>query len=143
MPDFVEQFMKNPTSSLAIMRCYPWHYQDHVLLMGDAAHAIVPFYGQGMNAGFEDCTIFDEMLDQYANNYESLFADFGKRRKPDGDAIADLALRNFIEMRDLTADPEFSTSKKKLRHVFQINIPNCGLRYTPWLPFRTCRIHRR
>lgn len=112
MPDFVEQFMKNPTSSLAIMRCFPWHYQDHVLLMGDAAHAIVPFYGQGMNAGFEDCTIFDEMLDQYANNYESLFADFGKRRKPDADAIADLALRNFIEMRDLTADPEFLLRKK-------------------------------
>lgn len=112
MPDFVEQFMKNPTSSLAIMRCYPWHYQDHVLLMGDAAHAIVPFYGQGMNAGFEDCTIFDEMLDQYANKYESLFADFGKRRKPDGDAIAELALRNFIEMRDLTADPEFLLRKK-------------------------------
>jgi kynurenine 3-monooxygenase len=112
MPDFVEQFMNNPTSSLAIMRCYPWHYKDHVLLMGDAAHAIVPFYGQGMNAGFEDCTIFDEMLDTYAGNYENLFADFGKRRKPDADAIADLALRNFIEMRDLTADPEFLLRKK-------------------------------
>jgi len=112
MPDFVEQFMNNPTSSLAIMRCYPWHYKDHVLLLGDAAHAIVPFYGQGMNAGFEDCTIFDEMLDTYAGNYENLFADFGKRRKPDADAIADLALRNFIEMRDLTADPEFLLRKK-------------------------------
>ncbi len=112
MPDFVEQFMKNPSSSLVTVRCEPWNYQDHVLLMGDAAHAIVPFYGQGMNAGFEDCRVFDEMIDAYSNNFDQFFADYGKNRKPNGDAIASLALANFIEMRDLTADADFLLRKK-------------------------------
>lgn len=112
MPDFVDQFMNHPTSSLCTFRCYPWHYKDSLVLMGDAAHGVVPFYGQGMNCGFEDCTVFDEMLDTMAGNYEGMFEAFGKSRKPNADAVADLALQNFIEMRDLTADPEFLLRKK-------------------------------
>lgn len=112
MPDFVEQFMKNPTSSLCTFRCYPWHYKDELILMGDSAHGVVPFYGQGMNCGFEDCTVFDKMLDEYSDNYHGFFEAFGKSRKPNADAIADLALRNFIEMRDLTADKDFLLRKK-------------------------------
>jgi kynurenine 3-monooxygenase len=80
--------------------------------MGDAAHGVVPFYGQGMNAGFEDCFEFDQMLDAYENKFDQFFAAFGKARKPNADAVAELALRNFIEMRDLTADPSFLLQKK-------------------------------
>lgn len=112
IPDLLEQFFTNPTSSLITTRCYPWHYKDDILLMGDAAHAIVPFYGQGMNAGFEDCTIFNHILVNEGGYKPGLFEKFGKQRKPDADAVAELALRNFIEMRDLTADPEFLLRKK-------------------------------
>ncbi len=112
IPDFVDQYLNHPNSSLATFRCYPWHYKDSVVLMGDAAHGVVPFYGQGMNAGFEDCFVFDQMLDEYANRFEYFFEAFGKSRKPNADAVAELALRNFIEMRDLTGDPAFLLQKK-------------------------------
>jgi kynurenine 3-monooxygenase len=112
MPDFLEQFLNHPTSALHTVRCYPWHYKDSVVLMGDAAHAVVPFYGQGMNAGFEDCFVFDQMLDEFQENFGEFFEAFGKARKPNADAVAELALRNFIEMRDLTADPDFLLQKK-------------------------------
>lgn len=121
LPDFLEQFMNHPASSLCTVRCYPWHYKDSVVLMGDAAHAVVPFYGQGMNAGFEDCFVFDQMLDEYlsarpdhsdGDKFEEFFESFGKSRKPNADSVAELALRNFIEMRDLTADSDFLLQKK-------------------------------
>lgn len=112
IPDYVEQYQKNPTSSLITVKCDPWNYGNEVVLMGDAAHAIVPFYGQGMNAGFEDCSIFDEMLAENGNSPEGLFSRFAKFRKPNGDAIAELALRNFVEMRDKTADVRFLLQKK-------------------------------
>ena len=112
MPTLLEDFWENPTSSLVTTKCDPWHWQNRVLLIGDAAHAIVPFYGQGMNAGFEDCTILDSMYDEYEGDWSRIIPDFSKNRKPDGDAILELALRNFIEMRDLVGDPMFLLRKK-------------------------------
>ena len=112
MPTLLEDYFQNPTGSLITVKCFPWRYEDKVLLIGDAAHAIVPFYGQGMNAGFEDCTIFNELLEAHPNNWEAVFKTFEKARKPNADAIADLAVMNFVEMRDKVADPEFLLQKK-------------------------------
>lgn len=112
MPTLLEDFWGNPTSSLVTVQCYPWQWQNRILLIGDAAHAIVPFYGQGMNAGFEDCTILDSMYEAYGGDWSRIIADFSRDRKKDGDAILELALRNFIEMRDLVGDPKFLLRKK-------------------------------
>lgn len=112
MPDLLNDFLQNPTSALATVRCSPWNVGSRVLLLGDAAHAIVPFFGQGMNAGFEDCTILDEMLDAQGENWEEVIPLFAQQRVPDANAIADLALQNFIEMRDLVADPQFLLQKR-------------------------------
>src|SRR5688572_6516580 len=112
MPTLLEDYFRNPTGALVTVKCFPWSYEDKVLLIGDAAHAIVPFYGQGMNAGFEDCTIFNELLESHGNDWEMLFKTFEKVRKPSADAIADLAVENFVEMRDKVADPEFLLQKK-------------------------------
>jgi kynurenine 3-monooxygenase len=111
IPDLLQEFKINPTSSLVSIRCYPW-VRNQTLLIGDAAHAIVPFYGQGMNAGFEDCSILNAMLDQYNDNWEVAITKFQEERKGDTDAIAQLALENFIEMRDLVADKNFLLRKK-------------------------------
>ena len=111
MPDLLHDFETNPTSSLVTMKCYPWA-RNNILLLGDAAHAIVPFYGQGMNAGFEDCRILNELLDQYNDDWSRAVASFQELRKADTDAIAQLALDNFIEMRDLVADADFLLRKK-------------------------------
>ncbi|MBL7802362.1 MAG: FAD-dependent monooxygenase [Saprospiraceae bacterium] len=112
MPTLLEDFRTNPTSSLMTLQCAPWQWQNRILLLGDSAHAIVPFYGQGMNAGFEDCTILDGMYETYGGDWSRMIPDFARQRKPDGDAIAELALRNFIEMRDLVGDPRFLLRKK-------------------------------
>ena len=112
MPHLKEEYFSNPTSSLVTIRCAPWNYEDRILLMGDASHAIVPFYGQGMNSGFEDCTVFDEIFDECNENWEKAFNTFSQRRKKDADAISDLALQNFIEMRDLVGDKDFLLRKK-------------------------------
>jgi kynurenine 3-monooxygenase len=112
MPGLLNDFNTNPTGSLVTVRSYPWNYNDKILLMGDAAHAIVPFYGQGMNAGFEDCSILNELMQTHNNNWAAVMPAYTKARKPNGDAIADLAFRNFIEMRDLTSHPEFLLRKK-------------------------------
>lgn len=118
MPDLDEIFFTNPTSSLATFRCYPWSLDNKALLIGDAAHGIVPFYGQGMNAGFEDCTILSNMMQEYKDDWTKIIPAFQKARKPDADAVGELALRNFIEMRDLVADKKFMLRKKieKLMH---------------------------
>ena len=112
IPDFDEQWASNPTSSLVTMKCRPWSHNNNVLLIGDAAHAIVPFYGQGMNAGFEDCRILNQLLDKNNEQWDKTISEFEALRKPDTDAIATLALDNFIEMRDLVADEEFLLRKK-------------------------------
>jgi kynurenine 3-monooxygenase len=111
IPDYMEQFFANPTSSLVTVRCSPWN-KGRVMLIGDAAHAIVPFYGQGMNAGFEDCSVLMRLLDQYEDNWNLVRPAFQEERIPDANAIAELALRNFVEMRDLVADPAFILRKK-------------------------------
>jgi kynurenine 3-monooxygenase len=111
IPSLSSNFFQNPTSSLVTIKCYPW-VRNKVLMIGDAAHAVVPFYGQGMNAGFEDCRILNSLLDTHTNNWEDVLPAFQKQRKPDADAIAQLALDNFVEMRDLVADADFLLRKK-------------------------------
>ena len=111
MPTLAQDFFGNPTSSLVTVRCYPW-VKENTLLIGDAAHAIVPFYGQGMNCGFEDCYVFDQLLESHGEISPNMLQDFQQLRKPDADAIADLALYNFIEMRDKVADEKFLLQKK-------------------------------
>ncbi|CAN5176174.1 NAD(P)/FAD-dependent oxidoreductase [soil metagenome] len=121
MPDLINNFQKNPTSSLLTIKCFPWAVEDKALLVGDAAHAILPFFGQGMNSGFEDCQILNSLIEQYSGNWRSVLENFQIHRKPDTDAIAELALLNFIEMRDLVADPQFLLRKKieaKLNQLF-------------------------
>jgi kynurenine 3-monooxygenase len=111
MPTLEEDFLANPASSLVTVRCYPW-VKNNSLLIGDAAHGIVPFYGQGMNAGFEDCRILNDLLEQHRDDWQKVLPEFQQQRKPDADAIAQLALDNFIEMRDLVDDPQFILRKK-------------------------------
>lgn len=111
MPTLKEDLRDNPTSSLITIRCYPWAV-NNTLLIGDASHGIVPFFGQGMNSGFEDCRILNQLLDTHNDDWEIVLPTFQKIRKPDTDAIAQLALDNFVEMRDLVADAEFLLRKK-------------------------------
>jgi kynurenine 3-monooxygenase len=111
MPTLVEDFFNNPTSSLITTHIKPWHYKDKSALIGDAAHAIVPFYGQGMNAGFEDCSILSELLEK-EDDWSVILDKYDNKRKPNGDAVAQLALLNFVEMRDKVADPVFLERKK-------------------------------
>ena len=113
MPNFLDDFKKNPTSALVTMKCYPWTYWNKVALVGDSAHAIVPFYGQGMNAGFEDITVLNEILNKFGDDkWENVFKAYEKIRKPNTDAIAALSYRNFMEMSSKTADPSFLLQKK-------------------------------
>lgn len=119
MPDLVDMFDENPTSPLVIIRCFPWTYQDKVALIGDASHAIVPFYGQGMNAGFEDVSVLNELMGKHGENWTDLFKEFEIIRKPNADAIADLALKNFIEMRDLVGQEWFLKRKNIERALYE------------------------
>jgi kynurenine 3-monooxygenase len=112
IPKLAEDFFKNPTSTLVTMKCYPWTYKDKVALIGDSCHAIVPFYGQGMNAGFEDISILNEMMEKYGDDWEMIFSEYQKSRKPNADAIAELSYRNFMEMSSKTADDKFLLQKK-------------------------------
>ena len=121
IPNLAEQFLTNPTGQLGTLRAWPWH-EGNLMLMGDAAHAIVPFYGQGMNCGFEDCVVLDELLQRRGDApLIRLPEPFARARKPQTDAIADLAIENFVEMRDKTADPGFLLEKaieKRLLNAF-------------------------
>lgn len=123
MPNLAEDFFENPTSALGTVKCSPWHYKGNTLLMGDSAHAIVPFYGQGMNASFEDVVEFDTVLDQHNGDWEASFKRYEESRKKDTDAIADLAIDNFHEMKDHVANPIFQ-EKRKLEMVLEQAFPN-------------------
>ncbi|MFB3138766.1 MAG: FAD-dependent oxidoreductase [Phycisphaerales bacterium] len=127
MPSLVEDYRRNPTSSLVTVRCSPWFYQDKVVLVGDAAHAVVPFYGQGMNAAFEDCVAPVECLVQSRSDRHAAFERYFHGRKVNADAIADLAIGNFIEMRDRVASPVFRLRKRAERVLHRF----CGRWYTP------------
>lgn len=127
MPELETEFFQHPTGHLYTVKCEPWHYEDKILLMGDAAHAIIPFYGQGMNCGFEDVYVFDELLDQHTD-WKTLFENFSKQRKPNSDAIADLAEDNFIEMRDKVADPVFQR-KRQLEMKLEKQFPEYYSKY--------------
>ncbi len=112
MPHLGENFFGNPTGSMVTIKCSPWHVDGKALLLGDAAHAIVPFFGQGLNCAFEDCTVLLELLDQLGPDWPAIFDRFEQSRKQNTDAIADLAVENFVEMRDRVADPHFLFRKK-------------------------------
>jgi kynurenine 3-monooxygenase len=153
MPTLLEDFFHNPTSSLVTIRCFPWSTDDKVLLLGDAAHGVVPFYGQGMNCGFEDCTVLEQLMEKYLTSHndsksviardearlkdhvgqaiwKTIFQELEKSRKPNSDAIADLAVANFIEMRDLVTHPDFILQKKIEAHFSQLHPDK-------WLPLYT------
>lgn len=121
MPTLEKDFQNNPTSSLVTVKCFPWTRDGRFALIGDAAHAMVPFFGQGMNCGFEDCAVLDELLEQHGENWPEVLQQYQELRKPDGDAIADLALMNFIEMRDRVADPSFLLQKKIEAHFNKLH----------------------
>ena len=111
MPNIADAWEDHPLSNLAIIRCYPWT-NGKVALMGDAAHATVPFYGQGMNAGFEDCTVMNRLMKKHNHNWDAIFQEYSIERKPDGDALQDLSVDNYFVMRDYVADPAFILRKK-------------------------------
>jgi kynurenine 3-monooxygenase len=127
IPMLAEDFFKNPTSTLVTMKCFPWAYEDKIALIGDACHAIVPFYGQGMNAGFEDITVLNEMMQLYGNDWKTILSEYQKSRKPNADAIAELSYRNFMEMSTKTADEKFLL-QKKIEKVFSDKYPDL------WIP---------
>jgi kynurenine 3-monooxygenase len=122
MPGLAENFFANPTGAMVTIQCSPWHAEGRVLLLGDAAHAIVPFFGQGINCGFEDCTQLLELIGEHSGDWAPIFAEFEKRRKVNTDAIADLALENFVEMRDRVGDARF-LFRKKVELALEAKLP--------------------
>ncbi len=125
--NLAEDFFKNPTSAMVTMKCYPWTYWDKVALVGDSAHAVVPFYGQGMNAGFEDIFVLNQIIAKHGDDWERIFQEYQKNRKPNADAIAELSYRNFKEMSSKTADPTFLL-QKKIEKRFAAKYPD------KWIP---------
>jgi kynurenine 3-monooxygenase len=127
IPTLEEDFFNNPTASLVTVKCFPWVREDKFALIGDAAHAIVPFFGQGMNCGFEDCLVLNSLIDKHNENWELILQEYQTLRKPDGDAIAQLALNNFKEMSDKAGDAKFLL-QKKIETNFSKKYP------TKWIP---------
>lgn len=115
MPSLLEDYHKNPVGSLVTVRCWPWAKKDKLALVGDAAHAVVPFYGQGMNCSFEDVVVLDRFIDEFGTDWEKIFGAYQAERKPNADAIADLAVQNYYEMADKVGDKHF-LHKKHIEH---------------------------
>lgn len=139
IPHYLEEFFENPVGTLGTIKCYPWQAFGKALIMGDASHAIVPFYGQGMNASFEDVTIFDETLDKYEGDWEKVFYEFQEARVENANAIADLAIDNFTEMQDRVDDEDFM-KKRKLEMQLEQQFPDYYSKYSlvtfkPDLPY--------
>jgi kynurenine 3-monooxygenase len=129
MPTLVEDFFKNPTGNLGTIKCFPWNVDGRALLLGDSAHAIVPFYGQGMNCAFEDCRILNQLIGEYGTDWRRIFDVFTKMRKPNTDAIADMAEENFYEMRDAVVDPVFQR-KRQLETLLEQKFPDYFSKYS-------------
>ncbi|HEU4412119.1 MAG TPA: NAD(P)/FAD-dependent oxidoreductase [Polyangiaceae bacterium] len=117
MPELGREFFTHPTSTLITLQCWPWTAAGKVALIGDAAHSVVPFYGQGMNAGFEDCTTFDQCVARHGDDWPAVLAAYERARKPNTDALAELSLKNFVELRDRVGDPEFLRRKRIERRL--------------------------
>lgn len=128
-PTLLDDYFTNPVGTLGTIRCYPWQAFGKALIMGDAAHAIVPFYGQGMNASFEDVTVFDDVLEKYEGDWERVFTTFQDTRQSDANAIADLAVDNFYEMRDHVANPVF-LKKRQLEMQLEQTFPDYYSKYS-------------
>jgi kynurenine 3-monooxygenase len=129
MPDLVEDYFGNPTGDLGTVKCFPWNVGGKALLLGDSAHAVVPFYGQGMNASFEDCRVLDALVEKNGRDWEKVFTEYNKLRKINTDAIADLAVENFYEMRDAVADPIF-IRKRELETKLERDYPEYFSKYS-------------
>jgi len=145
MPTLVEDFFANPVGNLGTLKCWPWNAGGNALLLGDSAHAVVPFYGQGMNCSFEDVRVLDGLLSEPPASaggridWNWIYEEYGRLRKVNTDAIADMAEENFYEMRDAVADPVF-VRKRELRQNSSRRIPIIS-QNTRWSHFaRTCRI---
>lgn len=122
MPNLIDVYNQNATSDLCYVTAYPWSHSDKVCLIGDASHGIVPFYGQGMISGFEDCTVLNQLLDSMGDgDLEAVFKAFEKSRKPNTDAILEMALQNHVEMSDLVGDPNFLLRKRIEKRLYQLH----------------------
>lgn len=119
LPNVANEWETHPLSSLAIVRCYPWSH-GRAVLMGDAAHATVPFFGQGMNCGFEDCSVMWSLMNKHGEDWTAIFQEYQKLRKPNGDAVQDLSLQNYLVMRDKVADPSYQFQQSVERRISQI-----------------------
>jgi kynurenine 3-monooxygenase len=126
-PNLSQMFFTNPVGHMVTVKCAPWNHKGDMLLLGDAAHSIVPFFGEGMNCGFEDCVVFDQCLAEYGDmgdtNWEKTFSKLFQLRYKNTDAIADMAIENFIEMRDKLGDPQFQL-QKQVEKLLQEKFPN-------------------
>jgi kynurenine 3-monooxygenase len=129
MPTLVKDFFHNPTGHLGTVRCWPWNTGAKALLLGDSAHAMVPFYGQGMNCAFEDVSVLNQLIGKYDSDWAVIFDEYGKLRKPNTDAIQDMAEENFYEMRDATADPVFQR-KRELETLLEQKYPDDYSKYS-------------
>lgn len=124
IPELAHEFRERPTGVLGTVHCPQWHYRGRALVLGDAAHAIVPFHGQGMNCAFEDCTVLDDILEETGGgDWEEIFAAFQRRRRDNAEAIAAMALENYVEMRDSVRDPKFKL-KKELERILERRHPD-------------------
>lgn len=119
--DLVSDFQTNPTGKLGSVYCSPWHVEDKAVLLGDAAHAVVPFFGQGMNASFQDCSVLNQLIEEYDNDWGKILSEFSRTHVQNGHAIADMALENYLEMRDHVNDPTYIKRRElelKMEHIF-------------------------
>jgi kynurenine 3-monooxygenase len=129
MPTLTDDFFTNPTGHLGTVKCWPWNVGGKVLLLGDSAHAVVPFYGQGMNCAFEDVRVLDSLIEEHGPDWAAVYEEYGRLRKVNTDAIADMAEENFYEMRDATADPVFQR-KRELETRLEQTYPDYFSKYS-------------